>query len=118
VTTCECCGKSNLKLTVILTNGETEVRYGRDCAARVLAPVCRNGQVVGSYITALKVQRMAENAEYERGRADRLCTPNPEPAPYDVQVGVMMCRSILLGFSDSGTIPHATDGELEREGIA
>lgn len=80
VTTCECCGKTNLKLTVILTNGEGEVRYGRDCAARVLAPVCYGGKVVGSYLTALKVQRMAEKAEYERERQERsktrLATPN------------------------------------------
>ena len=74
VTTCECCGKSNLKLTVILTDGEHEVRFGRDCAARALAPVCRNGKVVGSYLTALKVERMAEKAEYDRERADRMKT--------------------------------------------
>lgn len=74
VTTCECCGKTNLKLTVVLTDGEREVRYGRDCAARVLAPVRRGGKVVGSYLTALKVQRMAENAEYEREKAERAKT--------------------------------------------
>lgn len=80
VTTCECCGKSNLKLTVILTNGEGEVRYGRDCAARVLAPICRGGKVVGSYLTATKVERMAERAELDREKAERrktmLATPN------------------------------------------
>jgi len=74
VTVCECCGKANLKLTVVMTDGEQEVRYGRDCAARALAPVCRNGAVVGSYLTALKVQRMAENAEYDRERAERAKT--------------------------------------------
>jgi len=80
VTTCECCGKANLKLTVILTNGEGEVRYGRDCAARALAPICRGGKVVGSYLTATKVERMAERAEAEREKAERrktmLSTPN------------------------------------------
>jgi hypothetical protein len=80
VTTCECCGKANLKLTVILTNGEGEVRYGRDCAARLLAPICRSGKVVGSYLTAVKVERMAERAELEREKAERrktmLATPN------------------------------------------
>jgi hypothetical protein len=55
VTTCECCGKVNLKLTVIMTDGENEVRYGRDCAARLLAPY--HGR-----LTALRVQRMAEEA--------------------------------------------------------
>lgn len=80
VTTCECCGKANLNLTVILTNGEGEVRYGRDCAARVLAPICRGGKVVGSYMTATKVERMAERAELDREKAERrktmLATPN------------------------------------------
>jgi len=33
VTTCECCGKANLKCTVVMTNGEGEVHFGRDCAA-------------------------------------------------------------------------------------
>lgn len=37
VTTCECCGKSGLKCTVVLTNGDGEVSYGRDCAARAVA---------------------------------------------------------------------------------
>lgn len=36
VTTCECCGKSGLKCTVVLTNGESEVRYGRQCAAHAV----------------------------------------------------------------------------------
>jgi hypothetical protein len=80
VTVCECCGKANLKLTVILTNGEGEVRYGRDCAARVLAPICRGGKVVGSYLTATKIERMAERAELDREKAERrktmLATPN------------------------------------------
>jgi hypothetical protein len=80
VTTCECCGKANLKLTVILTNGECEVRYGRDCAARVLAPVCHGGKVVGSYLTATKVEKMAEQAELVRAQAERrktkLAMPN------------------------------------------
>lgn len=38
VTVCECCGKSNLKCTVVLTNGDGEVHFGRDCAARAMAP--------------------------------------------------------------------------------
>lgn len=62
VTTCECCGKSNLKCTVVLTNGEGEVHYGRDCAARAVAPVVRNGRVVGSYITAERMERKARDA--------------------------------------------------------
>lgn len=72
VTTCECCGKSNLKLTVVMTDGEREVRYGRDCAARALAPKI-GGRVYGQ-MTALKVQRLAERAEYDRDRAALLAT--------------------------------------------
>lgn len=72
VTTCECCGKSNLKCTVVLTNGEGEVHFGRDCAAKAIRPVVRSGQVVGSSITALKMQRWAEEAKYEAEKAGRL----------------------------------------------
>lgn len=36
-TTCECCGKPNLKKTVVLeTEDGGEVRYGVDCAAKAL----------------------------------------------------------------------------------
>lgn len=40
VTTCECCGKSNLKCTVVLSSddGMGQVHFGRDCAARALSP--------------------------------------------------------------------------------
>lgn len=55
VTTCECCGKSNLKCTVVLTNGEGEVAYGRDCAARALA-----GKF-GRPKTANKIEQEARN---------------------------------------------------------
>lgn len=37
VTTCECCGKSNLKKTVVLElDGGGEVHYGTDCASRAI----------------------------------------------------------------------------------
>lgn len=55
VTTCECCGKTNLKCTVVLTNGEGEVHYGRDCAARALA-----GKF-GRPKTAAKIEQEARN---------------------------------------------------------
>ena len=35
VTTCECCGKSGLKRTVVLGSDSGELRYGTACAARV-----------------------------------------------------------------------------------
>jgi hypothetical protein len=36
VTTCECCGKTNLKKTVVLGTETGELRYGTSCAARAL----------------------------------------------------------------------------------
>lgn len=60
VTTCECCGKSNLKLTVVLTDGEGERHYGRDCAARALAP--RVGGRAYGQMTAAQVERKARDA--------------------------------------------------------
>ena len=36
VTVCECCGRTNLKKTVVLSNGDGEVRYGTECAARAM----------------------------------------------------------------------------------
>lgn len=86
VTTCECCGKANLKLTVVLTDGEREVRYGRDCAARAIRPIVRDGRLVGSSLTATQMERMAEKAdadrrkaeleaEYQRNKAGRFAAP-------------------------------------------
>ena len=62
VTTCECCGKSGLKCTVVLTDGERELAYGRDCAAKAVRPIVRNGKVVGSSLTANRVEQMARDA--------------------------------------------------------
>lgn len=62
VTTCECCGKSGLKCTVVLTDGEHEVAYGRDCAAKAVRPIKRNGVVVGSSLTANRIEQMARDA--------------------------------------------------------
>lgn len=36
VTRCDCCGRSNLKLTVVLDVGGEVVHYGRDCAGAAL----------------------------------------------------------------------------------
>jgi hypothetical protein len=36
VTACECCGRSGLKKTVVLSDSEREVRYGTECAARAM----------------------------------------------------------------------------------
>ena len=34
VTTCECCGKTNLKKTVVLSIDGAQVHYGTQCASR------------------------------------------------------------------------------------
>lgn len=36
VTTCECCGRTNLKRTVVISDGDGEVYYGTECAARAM----------------------------------------------------------------------------------
>lgn len=59
VTTCEHCGKTGLKFTVIMTDGEEEIRYGRDCASKKLGH------------KALFIQRKAEQLDYERERGIR-----------------------------------------------
>ena len=62
VTTCECCGKSNLKATVALKalDSGKVVRYGRTCAA--VAINASNG--VGR-ITGARVEKIAVNAGYD-----------------------------------------------------
>ena len=68
VTTCECCGKTNLKCTVVLSNGDGEVHFGRDCAARAMAPK------FGIPKTAKAIEREAREAAAGRVR--------PAPKPY------------------------------------
>lgn len=36
VTTCECCGRINLKRTVVLASENDQVHYGTECAARAM----------------------------------------------------------------------------------
>ena len=57
VTTCECCGKPNLKCTVVLGTDGGEVRYGRDCAARALAGT------FGRPKTAERIEREARDIQ-------------------------------------------------------
>ena len=59
VTTCECCGKSSLKFTVVLDNGSGEVHYGRDCAARKVIGNNKSGSVK-------RVEGVALAIEYAR----------------------------------------------------
>ena len=50
VTTCECCGKSDLKKTVVMSNEDGVVYLGCECAARraghgVLARACKADRI-------------------------------------------------------------------------
>lgn len=69
VTTCECCGKSDLKCTVVMTNGEGEVHYGRQCAARALRPMFP--------LSVAKIERAARQASYDAEVAARRATARP-----------------------------------------
>ena len=66
-TDCECCGKTNLKLTVVLErldeewNGVEFVKFGRDCAGRALRVRW----------TANRVETVARAAQAEREREER-----------------------------------------------
>lgn len=67
VTTCECCGRSGLKKTVVLTNGEQEVRYGTECAARAMQVGKREVEsgVKSATAEASRVRREQINREEE-----------------------------------------------------
>lgn len=94
VTTCECCGKSGLKLTIIMTDGGTEVRYGRDCAARAIAPIYRNGCIVGSSLTTTKIERMADNAHADGLRRPRF-------GVVKISTGMIVVRCITREEADN-----------------
>jgi hypothetical protein len=75
VTTCECCGRTNLKKTVALDNGNGVVRYGTECAARAMgrgkADVEKEVKAVqaASAAAAEKARSEAAAAEYSRWAA-------------------------------------------------
>ena len=66
VTTCECCGRTNLKATVVLTHGEGEVHYGRECAARALQTTTKgvDTAVRSARAESAKAKIVADNAEW------------------------------------------------------
>lgn len=68
VTTCECCGKANLKLTVVLGDEYGERHYGRDCAAKAMYPTTTAYGNVVARISALRMQRIAEREQYQKDR--------------------------------------------------
>lgn len=56
VTTCDCCGRSNLKKTVVIGDECGERRYGVVCAARFLGrkPADIRGAAVGAEVLRLR----------------------------------------------------------------
>lgn len=93
VTTCDCCGKKNLRSTVALeaTDGSGDVHFGRVCAARALGwgDTPDDGR---------RVQRAAERREEARRET-------AERAAYDANVAAM--RQYVCPSSS----PYADDGD-------
>lgn len=53
ITTCECCGKSNLKKTVVLDFGDAVKHYGCDCAAKAICGNKKDRKMVEHRATAI-----------------------------------------------------------------
>jgi hypothetical protein len=66
ITTCDCCGRSNLKSTVMISlDGESDpVHYGSDCAAKTLAG--RGIKMTGRAIIAAAEKEQAKTAQIAR----------------------------------------------------
>ena len=58
-TTCDCCGKQNLKLTVALEIDGAVVRFGRDCAGRALlgSKSAKNSSIVENRSRAVNLAK-------------------------------------------------------------
>lgn len=61
ILTCGCCGKTNLKKTVVLTNGEEEVYFGTECAA--LRMSCKKTDVEKAVRSAAKAAQEEETRQ-------------------------------------------------------
>jgi len=59
VTTCECCGKTGLKCTVVIERESGEVHYGRQCAAKLLMGNKKNASVAS-------IEKLAKSIAYAR----------------------------------------------------
>lgn len=70
VTSCECCGKRNLKRTVALDlNGET-VHYGVDCAARALNVAGTFSAKTAEKFVAAARQTLADRDAFEAAKVE------------------------------------------------
>jgi hypothetical protein len=120
VTTCEHCGKADLKCTVVLGaldadgNVEREARFGRSCAAKALRKP--------STTTANKMESLARVAEYERAWAMRVGPGVREQVAagrfpvYVTSYPLTDGRTLLLQESDPSFRPPAGSWTRIREG--
>jgi len=110
VTTCECCGKSNLKRTVALDNGGGVVYYGTSCAARALGMkgkryTARNAEALISDYNDREERRamLARTKEQAQRQADRtgeavlVCRNKSGRGYYTVREGAYSANSYLHG---------------------
>lgn len=88
VTTCECCGRTNLKCTVVLETDHGDQRhYGRDCAAR--ATVGNNNSA-----SVKSVEALAKGISYCR----KWINKTPRHTPRVVANGCLLfCRCWVVG---------------------
>lgn len=66
-TTCECCGKQNLKRVVVLDIDGNVVRYGCDCAARALT---YRGFYAGQKVKPAAIWECAQWAKVDKARRE------------------------------------------------
>ena len=121
VTTCEHCGKADLKCTVVLGvldadgNVEREARFGRSCAAKALRKP--------STTTANKMESLARVAEFKRVWAMRVDGPGKREQVaagrfpiYVTSYPLTDGRTLLLQESDPSFRPPAGAWTRLREG--
>lgn len=83
ITTCDCCGKDDLKCTMELQNAEGwSVFYGRDCGARALGWKVSADRAEKLVAGTARVDAVALSDAWRASKADG-CTPS---APARVQV--------------------------------
>ena len=87
VTTCDCCGKTNLKKTVVLDNGSETVFYGVDCAATALRGTKKAKseiEWIGQWITK------AKNWLAKGYTIEQICKAmNNQAVPAEIKNGVL-----------------------------
>ncbi len=114
VTTCDCCGKSNLKSTVImeLDSGEI-VHYGRVCARRNTG---KEQKTITSEIKAERARKVeAARVEWKAHPANRAYHDRLQERDVVAKAtGVRMCGAVAMEFVRETSTAH----DVAREEIA